>query len=264
MMASATVALSEAKTALKNVFPDADDREVEEVLHRNGGRLEDAVDTMLARRKHAGGESSENAYQQRMISEVQRRAMNRTDRSSDMVGSTSRSDGIAGESDVPCDPLNGERCRQLQEDEAYALRLQQQLYREGMQASARGGSLYANDMYEGDEDGTLYGYGMDHGYENNTLDTLRNGISQVGAAIGNGLAYLYQSFAGTSDILDEEEDSEGEDLEDWEDEEVQEQVQESVVRSTAQAHPTELRKRHVDGFHGEHSSPGDSVKKKGD
>lgn len=241
-MASAALGLDDAKRALKGVFPDAEEEEVMEALRRSGGRLEDAVDDLLVQRKARPGGTKRTSP----TKEAHARVADEEDR-------------------VPSDPLPHEgRSHQVEEDEAYALRLQQQLYREGMRS--RGSEI---DLYDVEDDAmdARYEAHWQTGEHHDPFQAVRDGLSQVGSAIGSGLAYLYQSFAGEGSPPmgeDEEPEVDGEGTEDWEDEDEQEVVEDQVIHSTTTQHPRELRKRHVDTHREEGPSWESNAKKKGD
>lgn len=231
-MASASLAWEDAKRALHGVFPEAKEEEVAEALRRSSGKLEDAVDAMLARR---GSNADVFVHEQ---------------------GTSTREEAC-----VPTDPLveGVERRQQVESDEAYALLLQQQLYHDGARASTSEAYVVLDgaevDRWDADEP------------SHDPLQLVRDGLSHVGQAIGSGLQYLYQSFAG-EDVADEADDGDGSDggmEEDWEDEDEQEAVEDQVIRSTTLDQPRALRKRHVDAHvEGEETTWNATIKKKGD
>lgn len=233
-MASAALAWEDAKRALHGVFPEATEVEVTDALRRSGGRLEDAVDAMLARRRGSG---DVDVHEE---------------------GTSSKK-----ETRVPTDPLadGAERRQQVESDAAYALLLQQQLYRDGARASTSDAYVVLDgaEVDRWDADGTVH----------DPFQLVRDGLSQVGQAIGSGLHYLYQSFAG-EDVADEADDVDagGSDdglEEDWEDEDEQEAVEDQVIRSTTLDQPRALRKRHVDAHvDGDETTWNATIKKKGD
>lgn len=233
-MASAALAWEDAKRALHGVFPEATEVEVTDALRRSGGRLEDAVDAMLARRRGSG---DVDVHEE---------------------GTSSKK-----ETRVPTDPLadGAERRQQVESDAAYALLLQQQLYRDGARASTSDAYVVLDgaEVDRWDADGDVH----------DPFQLVRDGLSQVGQAIGSGLHYLYQSFAG-EDVADEADDVDagGSDdglEEDWEDEDEQEAVEDQVIRSTTLDQPRALRKRHVDAHvDGDETTWNATIKKKGD
>lgn len=235
-MASAALAWEDARRALHGVFPEATEEEVTDALRRSGGRLEDAVDAMLARR-----------------------------RASDDVVVHEEGTSAREERRVPTDPLveGAERRQQVESDAAYALLLQQQLYRDGARASTSDAYVVLDgaEVDRWDADGTVQ----------DPFQLVRDGLSQVGQAIGSGLHYLYQSFAG-EDAADEADDADAgagasdDGLEeDWEDEDEQEAVEDQVIRSTTLDQPRALRKRHVDAHvDGDETTWNATIKKKGD
>lgn len=233
-MASAALAWEDARRALHGVFPEATEVEVTDALRRSGGRLEDAVDAMLARRRGSG---DVDVHEE---------------------GTSSKK-----ETRVPTDPLadGAERRQQVESDAAYALFLQQQLYRDGARASTSDAYVVLDgaEVDRWDADGSMH----------DPFQLVRDGLSQVGQAIGSGLHYLYQSFAG-EDVADEADDVDagGSDdglEEDWEDEDEQEAVEDQVIRSTTLDQPRALRKRHVDAHvDGDETTWNATIKKKGD